>query len=40
ALALMVLAGGHAVIALVHHYRYRHATLRRMMNPRYSKTGH
>jgi cytochrome b561 len=39
AIALMLLAGGHALAALVHHYRYRHTTLSRMVNPRYSRTS-
>ncbi|WP_144983248.1 cytochrome b [Halomonas sp. C22] len=37
ALALMVLAGGHALAALVHHWRWRHDTLRRMVNPRHAQ---
>ncbi|WP_404345558.1 cytochrome b [Vreelandella venusta] len=40
AIALMVLAGGHALVALVHHFKYRHATLKRMVNPRHSHTSH
>jgi len=37
ALALMVLAGGHALVALVHHWRLGHDTLRRMINPRHGQ---
>lgn len=40
AIALMVLAGGHALVALVHHFKHRHATLKRMVNPRHSHTSH
>ncbi len=36
ALALMILAGGHALAALKHHWLDKHATLVRMLNPAYS----
>lgn len=36
ALALMVLAAGHMLAALKHHYRDGHTTLKRMLSPRYS----
>ncbi|MCK2183393.1 cytochrome b [Halomonas getboli] len=37
ALALMVLAGGHGLAALKHHWVDRHDTLVRMLSPRYTR---
>ena len=37
ALALMVLAAGHMLAALKHHYLDGHTTLKRMLSPRYSE---
>ena len=37
ALALMILAAGHALAALKHHWLGKHATLVRMVNPAYSQ---
>ncbi len=40
AIALMLLAAGHAGAACIHHWRYRHTTLRRMVNPKISQQRH
>ncbi|WP_046080231.1 cytochrome b [Halomonas sp. HG01] len=37
ALALMVLAGGHGLVAFKHHWVDRHDTLMRMLTPRYTR---
>lgn len=37
AIALMLLAAGHALAAIKHHWHNRHATLVRMVNPTYSQ---
>ena len=39
ALALMLLAGGHALAAFKHHFLDRHDTLMRMLNPSRSRRG-